>query len=66
LRPNIVFDAQRLDALAQGLLFAHSSIALGLDLSLALAVGGFGLLEDADKVLALWGLLVRFLSYRQR
>lgn len=53
-RPNIIFDAQRLDALAQGLLFAQGSIALGFDLSLALAVGSFGLLEDADNVLALW------------
>ena len=66
MRPNIVFNAQRLDALAQGLLLAHSSITLGLDLGLALAVGGFGLFKDTDNVLALWGLLVTSISYRQR
>lgn len=53
-RLNVIFNAQRLDAPTQGLLLAQGSIALGLDLSLALAVGGFGLLEDAENVLALW------------
>jgi len=65
LRPDIVFNAQRLDTLAQGLLLAHSSIALGLDLSLALAVGSLCFFEDADNMLALWGSLVTFVSYRQ-
>jgi hypothetical protein len=54
-RLDIILNAQCLDAPTQGLLLAHGSIALGLDLSLALAVGSLGLLEDADDVLALWG-----------
>ena len=37
------------------LLVAGIGIALGLDLCLALAVGGFGLFEDVDNVLALDG-----------
>lgn len=53
-RLDVVFDAQRLDTSAQRLLLAQCSIALGLDLSLALAVGSFGLLEDAYNVLALY------------
>ena len=53
-RLDIVFDAQRLDTSAQRLLLAQCSIALGLDLGLALTVGSFGLLEDAYDVLALY------------
>lgn len=53
-RLKVIFDAQRLNALSQGLLLAQGGIALGLDLSLALAVGSFGLFENADNVLALW------------
>lgn len=49
---GIVIDANGFYTLAE-LLLAHGSIALGLDLSLALAVGGLGLLEDVDDVLAL-------------
>ena len=51
---DVVVDAESPDALLE-LLFLQSSISLCLDLCLALAVGGFGLLEDADKVLALEG-----------
>lgn len=48
----IVVNAQALHALGQ-LLRLVSGLLLRLDLRLALAVGRFGLLEDADNVLAL-------------
>jgi hypothetical protein len=48
----VVIKADGLDALGE-LSLLHGSIAFGLDLSLALAVGGLGLLEDVDDVLAL-------------
>jgi hypothetical protein len=51
-RLNIVVDTDSLGALVE-LLQLVGGILLGLDLCLALAVGGLGLLEDADKVLAL-------------
>ena len=48
---------------AEGLLgdlpLLHDGIALSLDFSFALAVGGLGLLEDVDNVLALGGSSVR-------
>lgn len=51
-RLSVIIDAQGLDALAE-LLFPVGSLFLCLDLGLALSVGGLGLLEDADEVLAL-------------
>ena len=48
----VVIQADGLDALS-GLPLLHGGIALRLDLRLALAVGGLGLLEDVDNVLAL-------------
>jgi hypothetical protein len=51
-RLDIVVEANRADALAE-LLRLVGGLLLGLELSLALAVGGLGLLEDADEVLAL-------------
>lgn len=52
LRAGVIVDADSLDALGE-LPLLHDSIALGFDLRLALAVGGLGLLEDIDDVLAL-------------
>lgn len=49
---GIVLDAQRLYAPGELLLFG-GGIALGLDFSLALAVGSLCFLEDAEKMLAL-------------
>tara|TARA_R110002003_G_scaffold62_16_gene5664 strand:- start:11178 stop:11372 length:195 start_codon:yes stop_codon:yes gene_type:complete len=51
-RLDIVVDAQGPDALIEPLGLV-CSLLLGLDLRFALAVGGLGLLEDADNVLAL-------------
>jgi len=48
----VVVQADGFDAVAEFLLL-EGGIALGLDLGLALAVGGFGFLEDVDDVLAL-------------
>ena len=53
-RLDIIVDADRLDTLCE-LLRLVRSLLLSLDLSLALAVGGLCLLEDADNVLALRG-----------
>jgi hypothetical protein len=60
-RLDIIVEADRLDALAE-LLRLVGSLLLGLELCFALAVGGLGLLEDADEVLALRRSLVRGLS----
>jgi hypothetical protein len=54
LGAGVVVDADGLDALGELPLF-HDGIALSLDLGFALAVGGLGLLEDVDDVLALGG-----------
>lgn len=62
VRADIVVQADRLQALAQ-LPLLQGGIPLGLDLSLALAIGGFGLLEDVDDVL---GLLWRSVGTRTR
>jgi hypothetical protein len=51
-RPDIVVDAEGLGALIQ-LLQLEGGILFGFDLCFALAVGGLGLLEDTDEVLAL-------------
>jgi hypothetical protein len=51
-RLDIVVEADGPDALAE-LLRLVGSLLLGLELCFALAVGGLGLLEDADEVLAL-------------
>jgi hypothetical protein len=51
-RLDIIVDADGLDALGD-LLRLVGSLLLCLDLCFALAVGGLGLLEDADDVLAL-------------
>jgi hypothetical protein len=52
LGAGIVVDTQGFHALGE-LPLLDDGIALGLDLRLALAVGGLGLLEDVDNVLAL-------------
>jgi hypothetical protein len=59
----IVVDANGLEALGQLLLF-DCGIALGLDLCLAFAVGGLGLLEDVDNVLALRAVSTARRAYR--
>lgn len=61
-RLDVVIDAEGLDALLE-LLLLHGSISLCLDLCFALAVGGFGLLEDADEVLALKAVSSRLIAY---
>jgi hypothetical protein len=54
-RPGVVVEPEGPHALAQLLLLQRGRIALRFDLGLALAVGGLGLLEDVDNVLALRG-----------
>jgi hypothetical protein len=51
-RAGVIVVAQELDALGELLLF-YGSIAVGINLRLALAIGSLGLLEDVDNVFAL-------------
>ena len=49
----VVVETEVLHAIAQSFLLGESSIALGLDLGLALAIGRLGLLEDVYEMFAL-------------